>query len=63
MISKGSYRVLSDGSMQIMELISSLVHYVYKLQQCCFPVSNSFEADDGNKKHNLGPIVMENVAQ
>lgn len=51
MISKGSYRVLSDGSMQIMELISSLVHYVYKLQQCCFPVSNSFEVDDGNKKH------------
>lgn len=38
MITKGTYRVF-DGSMQIMEL-SSLVHYVYKLQLCCFPVSN-----------------------
>ena len=50
--------------MQIVELTSSLlVHYVYKLQLCCFPVSNIFELDDGKKKNNLGPIVMENVAQ
>jgi hypothetical protein len=29
MTTEGNYRVLSDGSMQTMELTSSLVHYVY----------------------------------
>lgn len=47
--------------MQTMEL-TALVHYVYKLQLWCFPVSNIFEVDD-DKKKNLGPTVIETVAE